>query len=105
MSESPSVLIIGAGAAGLAAGRALHEAGCDALILEARERIGGRIHTDYQFADFPVELGAEFIHGERTVTHDLVRQAGLSVIPVERLGNLWWAISASSCSLPMKGVG
>lgn len=91
MSRAFSVLVIGAGAAGLAAGQALHEAGCDALILEARERIGGRIHTDYQFADVPVELGAEFIHGERAVTHKLVRQAGLSVIPVERLGNLWWA--------------
>jgi monoamine oxidase len=91
MSQSPSILMIGAGAAGLAAGRALHDVGCDVLILEARDRIGGRIDTDYEFADLPIELGAEFIHGEQAVTHDLVRQAGLSVIPVERLGNLWWA--------------
>jgi monoamine oxidase len=86
-----SVLIIGAGAAGIAAGRMLHDAGCDVLILEARDRIGGRIHTDFSFADFPVELGAEFIHGERTVTHDLVNQAGLATIPVVRMDNLWWA--------------
>jgi len=86
-----SVLIIGAGAAGLAAGQALHHAGCDILILEARGRIGGRIHTDYDFADIPVELGAEFIHGERAVTHELVRQAGLNTLPVVRMGNLWWA--------------
>jgi monoamine oxidase len=77
--------------AGLAAARHLHDCGHEALILEARSRIGGRAHTDYTLADFPVELGAEFIHGKRAVTHDLVRQAGLSVIPVVRLGNLWWA--------------
>ncbi len=85
------VLIIGAGAAGLAAGRLLHDAGCDVLILEARDRIGGRIHTDYDFAGVPVELGAEFIHGERAATHELLQQAGLTTLPVVRMDKLWWA--------------
>jgi monoamine oxidase len=84
-------LIIGAGAAGLAAGRTLHDAGHDILILEARDRIGGRAWTDHTFADFPVELGAEFIHGEHAITHDLVKQAGLHTIPVVRMDNLWWS--------------
>ncbi len=85
-----SVIVIGAGAAGLAAGRALHDAGHDVLILEARRRTGGRIYTDYALADFPVEQGAEFIHGEKAVTHDLARQAGLNIVPVVRMGNLRW---------------
>lgn len=85
-------LIIGAGAAGLAAGRMLHDAGQDILILEARDRIGGRIWTDESFTDFPLELGAEFIHGEKAATHDLLRQAGLNTIPVDRYGKLRWAI-------------
>jgi monoamine oxidase len=84
-------IIVGAGAAGIAAGRKLHDAGYNVLILEARDRIGGRIHTDYTFADYPIELGAEFIHGDNAITHQLVKEAGLSTIPVERLGNLWWA--------------
>lgn len=85
-------LIIGAGAAGLAAGRMLHDAGQDILILEARDRTGGRIWTDESFTDFPLELGAEFIHGENAATHDLLRQAGLNTIPVDRHGKLRWAI-------------
>jgi monoamine oxidase len=58
------VIIIGAGAAGLAAAATLGQAGISVVILEARDRIGGRIFTQHDAAcDAPVELGAEFIHG------------------------------------------
>ncbi|TAN20571.1 MAG: FAD-dependent oxidoreductase [Acidobacteria bacterium] len=58
------VIVVGAGAAGLAAFQKLREAGCDALLLEARERVGGRIWTIKPHGwPAPVELGAEFIHG------------------------------------------
>jgi monoamine oxidase len=68
-------IIIGAGAAGLAAGQRLRAAGRAPLILEARDRIGGRICTDRTHG--PVELGAEFIHGEHAATWEFVRAAGL----------------------------
>jgi monoamine oxidase len=88
-------ILIGAGAAGIAAGRMLHDAGLRVLILEAQDHIGGRARTDYTFANIPVELGAEFIHGDRAVTHDLVRQAGLTIIPVDRMGKLRWGKPAA----------
>ncbi len=74
------VLIIGAGAAGLAAAVALHRGGRSALILEARDRIGGRVHS-IRSDDWPaaVELGAEFIHGRPAVTWNLASDAGLRV--------------------------
>lgn len=65
MANTNSVLIIGAGAAGLAAARDLAAAGLSVTIIEARDRIGGRVHTvrDESF-NLPIELGAEFVHGK-----------------------------------------
>ncbi|XP_047166183.1 polyamine oxidase 2-like isoform X1 [Vigna umbellata] len=60
--RSPSVIIVGGGMAGIAAARALHDASFQVVLLESRERIGGRIHTDYTFG-FPVDLGASWLHG------------------------------------------
>lgn len=63
-----TTLVIGAGMAGLAAADSLHKAGETVTVLEARNRIGGRVHTDRSFSDIPVELGAEFIHGDTAPT-------------------------------------
>lgn len=73
------VVIVGAGAAGLAAAQALRNAGHTPLVLEARDRVGGRVLTDRARA--PLELGAEFIHGERAATWSVVRAAGLRAAP------------------------
>jgi monoamine oxidase len=72
------VLIIGAGASGLAAARDLSGARKKVAILEARDRIGGRIWTQHS-ADLalPIELGAEFIHGEAEDSFAIVESAGL----------------------------
>ena len=56
-------LVIGAGIAGLSAAYHLKRAGIEATVLEARDRIGGRVWTDRDFADIPIEFGAELIHG------------------------------------------
>ncbi len=58
------VIVVGAGAAGLAAARDLSVAGFDVVLLEARNRLGGRIHTLHEAGlPMPIELGAEFVHG------------------------------------------
>ena len=64
MSTEADVIVIGAGAAGLSAATALGQAGLAVTVLEARERIGGRIFTLRDpVCQAPVELGAEFVHG------------------------------------------
>ncbi|KAK8630458.1 hypothetical protein V6N13_079250 [Hibiscus sabdariffa] len=58
----PSVIVIGAGISGLAAARALSDASIKVILLESRQRLGGRIHTDYTFG-CPVDMGASWLHG------------------------------------------
>jgi len=82
MRTEYDVLIVGAGAAGLAAGRALAAAGRRTAIVEARDRVGGRImtlHTAGAAGPIPIELGAEFIHGLPKSSWDILGEAGLSV--------------------------
>lgn len=78
-----SVVVIGAGVAGLAAARELRSSGAAVTVLEARDRIGGRVHTS-QALGVPVELGASWVHG---VTGNpivgLLRQAGATLIPTD----------------------
>ena len=70
-------IVIGAGAAGLAAARELHDAGRSVVVLEARDRIGGRVWTSYDLAPHAVELGAEFVHGENVLTWQYLNRYGL----------------------------
>lgn len=79
------MIVIGAGAAGLAAAAALVRAGRSVLVLEARDRVGGRCWTRRMPGlDIPVELGAEFIHGEAASTHALLAEAGTAAVDSTR---------------------
>lgn len=81
MVNNSDVLVIGGGAAGIAAARELSNAGLNVTVIEARDRLGGRISTDHT-QGFPVELGAEFIHGRSTDTHGPVERAHLEIAQV-----------------------
>ncbi|MBV9621736.1 MAG: FAD-dependent oxidoreductase [Gammaproteobacteria bacterium] len=73
-------IVIGAGVAGLAAAGELARAGRATLLLEARDRIGGRVWTRSEPAlGVPVELGAEFIHGRAQLTRDWLARAAVGV--------------------------
>lgn len=78
---SARVLVIGAGASGLAAARSLADAGVAVEVLEARDRIGGRVFTSTAWSDLPIDLGASWIHGERgNPVTQLARDAGARTV-------------------------
>jgi len=87
-AETFDVIVIGAGAAGLAAAGLLAEAAQSVLLIEARERVGGRCWTRAEpGVALPVEMGAEFIHGSPDVTLEGLRRAGL--VAVDAGGEHW----------------
>lgn len=86
--NSSKVVVLGAGAAGLACARRLADAGVKVTVLEARDRVGGRVWTVHPPGlEVAVELGAEFVHGRAPELFDLAEKAGLSPLPVS--GSHW----------------
>ncbi len=65
MTATTEVIVIGAGIAGLSAASNLQKQGKKVVVLEARERIGGRIWTDHSWNNLSLDLGATWIHGTK----------------------------------------
>ena len=86
--KNNEVIVIGAGASGLVVARELSRAGVNVTIIEAHDRVGGRIHTiqDDEFT-WPTELGAEFIHGNLKTTFKLLKEYKISYSSAK--GQIW----------------
>src|SRR5262245_50391241 len=79
-TNATDVLIVGAGVAGLAAAERLSSSGRSVRVIEARDRVGGRIFTLFPTTlNAPIERGAEFIHGKPPNLWTVVETAGLPV--------------------------
>ncbi|WP_462265971.1 flavin monoamine oxidase family protein [Mucilaginibacter sp.] len=94
--ETTEIIVIGAGAAGLMAASTLAKAGKQVMVLEGRNRTGGRIHTLTRHNFFKsAELGAEFVHGDLPLSLRLINEAGLKV---EHAGCEMWQYKAGQFS-------
>lgn len=94
------VIVIGAGVAGLAAAGALARSGLRVRVLEARERLGGRVASVAPRGwNQPVELGAEFVHGANVTLAALLRDARIPAYAVSE--NVWWRDGAADVLRPI----
>ncbi|MCC5934655.1 MAG: FAD-dependent oxidoreductase [Balneolales bacterium] len=89
ISFSENVIIIGAGAAGLYAGWLLDRLGVDYTILEASPVYGGRLAKLEGFADYPIDLGAQWLHGKKSLAGDWVKEQGAE-IKADRSEEAYW---------------
>jgi monoamine oxidase len=99
MATNADVIIIGAGAAGLTAAAELGRAGLSVILVEARNRVGGRIFTVHDSkCNVPVELGAEFIHGRPPEIWNLLSSHKIRTTEVS--GDSWcaWEGKLSTCN-------
>ena len=88
MTNDADILIVGAGAAGLAAARELSFSKLNVVVLEARDRIGGRINTLFDTeSQAPIELGAEFVHGKPPEIFKIADRTRLDLVEVP---NVHW---------------
>ncbi len=101
--EGPSfqgkVLIIGAGAAGLYAGYILKSKGIDFQILEASSNYGGRLGKLTGFANFPIDLGAQWMHGRNSLVSDLAKKSDTQ-ITLDDSNEKYWFNNELVSSLP-----
>ena len=88
MPDKKKVIVVGAGVAGLAAAIRLAQGGFSVSVLEARDRIGGRVYTEHVSGPgAPIEYGAEFIHGKSPDIWQPLEESGAEITEVD--GHTW----------------
>lgn len=102
-NTNKKILIIGAGAAGLYAGFTCKQEGIDFQILEASDKIGGRLGKLEGFADFPIDLGAQWLHGKKSILGKLIRSTN-TAISKDQSGTSFWFKNRLTESTPMEDL-
>lgn len=89
-TNTPSVLVVGAGFAGLVAARELEAAGVAVRIVEARDRIGGRAWTDQRLGGHALEMGATWVHWMQPFVWTEITRYGQKIYPSPDIEDAYW---------------
>jgi len=102
-----TVIVVGAGLAGLAAARDLEQAGAAVVVCEARDRVGGRVHTirDGFAGGQHAEAGADLIEGDQKHLLDLAKAVGLEPVRILRRGWGFYGVDARGRRRVHRGPG
>ncbi|MDB4286245.1 FAD-dependent oxidoreductase [bacterium] len=104
LNYNGKVVIIGAGVAGLYAGYLLKKKGIDFTILEASNEIGGRMGKKEDFAEFPVDTGAQWLHGDVSILGDLVKTTNTEIF-LDESDTIFWHQGMLKNELPSELQG
>jgi monoamine oxidase len=85
-ANSTEVVVVGGGLSGLAAARRLQRAGRDLVVLEARNRIGGRVHSTRATGGTVIDLGAQWIGPGQHRMYELARDYDVAIVPTHKTG-------------------
>jgi monoamine oxidase len=85
------VVVLGAGMAGMTAARELAAAKLDVVVIEARDRVGGRMESIYGQAPHGLEVGAQMVHGSRAPTWQLIHELGIKTRPLQNWTRWEWS--------------
>ncbi|MEE3849720.1 NAD(P)/FAD-dependent oxidoreductase [Gordonia sp. LSe1-13] len=89
-TNRPSVVVVGAGFAGLIAARELEAAGVSVRIVEARDRVGGRAWTDERLGGHPLEMGATWVHWMQPFVWTEITRYGQEIYPSPDIADAYW---------------
>ncbi len=93
------IIIIGAGISGLYAGYVLQSKGIDFQIIEAGSNYGGRLGKLSGFANFPIDLGAQWLHGKNNIVGELIQKSDTK-IKLDDSSTKYWFNNQLVSSLP-----
>jgi monoamine oxidase len=95
------VVVIGAGLSGLAAARVLSTAGLARIaVLEARDRVGGRIYNDHVANGFPVEMGGTWVGPGQSAVVDIAQELGIALRPQYNSGDSYAIVEGQAMRVP-----
>lgn len=97
MEKTADVVIVGAGVAGLVAARDLVRGGADVQVLEARDRVGGRLLNGELPSGAPIEVGGQWVGPTQHHAMELIRELGLRTYPTYNEGEHIWEFGATRC--------
>lgn len=90
LKYNEKIIIVGAGVAGLYAGYILKSKGIDFQILEASSNYGGRLGKLTGFANFPIDLGAQWLHGKNNILGDLIQKSNTKITLDDSSEKYWF---------------
>jgi monoamine oxidase len=100
----PDAIVVGAGYSGLAAAAALRRAGAEVVVVEARDRVGGRVWTARTHSGAAVDLGGQWVGADHSRLRALAAERDLALVAGWEEGDYWLEDSGRRSGIGLRGA-